>query len=62
MWQRGWIYRSPLSLSSILVARLEGTEQAESRVERRERDGGMRKVCLVSVCPSDEHASLALWQ
>lgn len=58
---RGWIYGSPFYLFFILVARLAGTEQAESRVERRERDGGMRKVCPVCVCPSDERATLALW-
>lgn len=53
----GVIYGSPLSLLVILQVRLEGTEQAERTVERRT----MRKVCLASVCPSDEHAALTLW-
>lgn len=51
----GVIYGSPLSLLVILQVRLEGTEQAERRVRT------MRKVCLASVCPSDEHAALTLW-
>ena len=53
----GWIYRSPLSLFSVLVARLEGIEQAESGAGGRGTEGWEKSAWLAFVL----QMSMLLW-
>ena len=69
---RGWVERSaaaegggfidPLFLSALRTgSEVRGHRAGGEQGGKKEGEGwrAMRKVCLVSVCPSDEHASLA---